>query len=228
MNAASRKFIVWDWNGTLLDDAPTVLACINLVLEKFACKPLSMDAMRTSHMRTIEELYASAGVPQAELPSILACDRDFFHDAYEPRADHVALRAGATGILGRLAANDVANVILSNHITPQIVRLLKRHDIHHFFDDVLGFTSREMQFREKNKDERIGDYIAARGLNPENALAIGDSAEEIALARRRSMASVAITGGLTSEERLRDAKPDYVVHSLLELEPILEERRFVA
>jgi phosphoglycolate phosphatase len=40
--------------------------------------------------------------------------------------------------------------------------------------------------------------------------------------------SVAITGGIVAEQRLRDAKPDHLIHHLRELKPILQERGIAA
>ena len=56
---------------------------------------------------------------------------------------------------------------------------------------------------------------------------VGDSIEEIHIAHEQDLISVAITGGCVSEERLRAGNPDYLIHSLHELKPILQERGFV-
>ena len=57
---------------------------------------------------------------------------------------------------------------------------------------------------------------------------IGDSVEEIHIAREQGLISVAITGGCVSEKRLRAEKPDYVIHALTELKPIMQERGFAS
>ena len=57
---------------------------------------------------------------------------------------------------------------------------------------------------------------------------VGDSVEEIEIAREQGLISVAITGGCASEDRLRGEKPDYLIHSLHELKPILQERGFAS
>jgi len=42
------------------------------------------------------------------------------------------------------------------------------------------------------------------------------------------MVSIALTGGVITEQRLRAAKPDHLIHSLHELKPILQERGFAS
>jgi len=44
----NKKFIAWDWNGTLLDDTDLVLECVNLALAEVDFPPISMSVIRNS------------------------------------------------------------------------------------------------------------------------------------------------------------------------------------
>ncbi len=222
-----NKVIVWDWNGTLLDDTHIVLECFNIALKHFSIGPVSMEAFLDIQGPCMKTLYRKAGVPEHQLDEIVELERDIFHDNYESKSHTAGLRNGAKGVLEHLALNEVISVILSNHINTEIARLLKHHDILHHFDDVLAFKDRETQFRDKDKKGRLIDYAKIRDLKPENTLIVGDSTEEIGVAHDLGIESVAITGGMTSETRLRAAEPDHMIHSLEELAPILRKRGFV-
>lgn len=223
-----KKYIFWDWNGTLFDDAEVILGCINGSLGAFACAPLSMDAFREVQVDKLSDFYSAVGVPKDKIDSALKTEREIFHSAYEPKADAASLRQGATDVLGQLAEGRVSNIILSNHIADQIVRRLKRHDIHHYFEDVLAYLNHATQFRDLTKGERLRRYMEEKKLSPAQALIIGDTKEEVDIARDHGLCSVAITGGLASETRLLSARPDHLIHSLDALPPILKERGFLA
>jgi phosphoglycolate phosphatase len=223
-----QKFIVWDWNGTLLDDTDIVLECINIALTKTGCAPVSMETLRNNQEKSFVDFYLSQGMPKKEVDYLRLHGNDVFHDNYESRANHAPLRKGAVVLLRKLKKNNVSNVILSNHIANEIVRLLKQHDIHGLFDKVMGFASRDEQFRSMTKSERLRHHIESEELASSNALIIGDTREEIEIGHELGIGSVAITGGLLGEHHLRAMKPDYVVHSLDELAPIIQERGFAA
>jgi phosphoglycolate phosphatase-like HAD superfamily hydrolase len=87
--------------------------------------------------------------------------------------------------------------------------------------------TRAAQFRDLKKSDRLRLYMKNNGLNPAHTFVVGDTVEEIEIAREFGMGSAAITGGLASEEMLRASNPDYIIHSLDELAPILRQRRFV-
>ena len=225
--SASKKFIVWDWNGTLLDDTDAVLVAVNAIFSEFKRPPLSMEKFRAIGDRPFTKLYASAGFNEAEIQSIITIDRQIFHDHYETQAANATLRDGATDILHRLRANNVSNLIVSNHLTNKIINLLHKHDIHPYFDEVIAYACANTQMKGKSKGEKLHQHIKETGLTAANAIIIGDTIEEIEIARKLGMASIAITGGDYAENRLREQNPDHLIHSLPELTRILEEREFV-
>ncbi|MDD3370457.1 MAG: HAD family hydrolase [Alphaproteobacteria bacterium] len=222
-----KNYLFWDWNCTLLNDAETILACVNYSLSQWRTVPVTMDQFREIQSTSLPELYRLAGVPDEFLDDAVRLERDIFHDRYETLADAVPLRAGAAELLRSLKASDAANVIVSNHIADQIARLLKAHNIDGYFDDLLAFPSRNLQFREKTKSQRLRDYINDNAVDPHRAVIVGDTTEEIEVARQFGFDSIAITGGLASVDRLRAAGPDHLVHSLDEIASILKSKGFV-
>ncbi len=226
--SSPKKHIFWDWNCTLLDDAQVILDCVNLSLAKWAPAPITMQRFREIDSTSLHDLYRSAGVQEKDIPQALLEERDLFHDSYEPRADRVPLRKGAADLLCNLKANNIANVIVSNHIADQIVRVLKLREIHHYFDEVLAYADRKIQFRGTTKKERLQLYAKQNNVALSDSIIVGDTVEEIEIGREIGLRSISITGGLTSEERLHAAKPDHLVHSLDDLCAILRKRRFLA
>ena len=226
--SANKKFIVWDWNGTLLDDTDAVLVALNAVLTKSDHAPMSMETFRAISTTQRHKFYCDAGVSKEKVALVLETERAIFHDTYEPLANDVLLHQGAKDVLQQLRTNNVSNLIVSNHISDKIIKLLHKHDVHPYFDEIIAYACRNTQFKDVTKGDKLRQHMEANKLSGANALIIGDTTEEIQIARDSGMISVAITGGVHSETRLRDMKPDYVIHALTELGPILQEREFVA
>jgi phosphoglycolate phosphatase len=101
--------------------------------------------------------------------------------------------------------------------------------IEHFFEDVLAYADREdQQTRSMSKGDKLRHFMQQEDIYGHPTIIVGDSVEEIEIAQEQGLISVAITGGCVSEERLRAAHPDYVIHSLHDLKPVLAERGFVS
>jgi phosphoglycolate phosphatase len=225
---ARKKFIVWDWNGTLLDDADAILIAVNAILAKFKRAPIAMEDMHAHMDRPFRKFYASIGFDEKELDRVMEIDSTTFHLHYEQHASTALVREGTRAVLQRLKTHKVQNLIVSNHITDKIMNALRKHEIHAYFDEVIAYACHKTQFKHVTKGEKLQRHIQDIGLNATNAIIIGDAIEEIEIARELGTISVAITGGECSESRLREKKPDHVIHSMHELNAILEERGFVA
>lgn len=87
-----KPVLVFDWNGTLLDDAYAVLETTNAILDRFGRAAIDMKTFREHCDIPLSLLYRSLGLSQDELATM---DRDgsaIFHDAYETLADKADLR----------------------------------------------------------------------------------------------------------------------------------------
>jgi phosphoglycolate phosphatase len=226
MNAQTKN-IVFDWNSTLLDDMDAMHACMNIIMQRVGREPITMDYFRTHYEVPFEKLYRNFGFEESQIDTLMNLDRDIFHTHYEPMADIAHLREGAVEILGHARQKGVKTLILSNHIVEPIRNQLRRLEIEHLFDEVLAYATHAVQFREMTKGEKLRRFMKEHAMTARNTMIVGDSVEEIHIAHEQGLISVAITGGCTSEERLRSQKPDYVIHALPELQDIMRQRGFV-
>ncbi|WP_050400013.1 HAD family hydrolase [Bradyrhizobium embrapense] len=221
-----RPVLVFDWNGTLLDDASALLQTTNAILERFGRPAIDLYTIRDHCDVPLSILFRSIGMSEAE---VAAVDRDgsaIFHDTYEPLADKADLRVGARAVLEWVRQEAASSIIVSNHIVAPLVAQLQRLGIDRCFNDVLAFESRATQYKTMSKGERLRRYMEQNDLKPESTFIIGDMPVETDIARSLGLISVAITGGFVSEARLRAAKPDHIIHNYHELLPIVRARGF--
>jgi len=223
------KHLVFDWNCTLLDDIGALHECTNRLLEGVDHPPVSLEFFRSHYDIPFRQLYNNLGLAPEQVQKLIHANNTQFHDLYESLARQTALRDGAVWVLQQAKAHNIAAYILSNHLVDPIREQLQRLGIEAFFTEILAYADRAaQQQRSLTKGEQLQQFMRDKEIRDFDAIIVGDSVEEIEIAREQGLISVAITGGCVSEERLIAAQPDYVIHSLHELKPIMHARGFIA
>ncbi|WP_247903787.1 hypothetical protein [Bradyrhizobium sp. 131] len=108
--------LVFDWNGTLLDDAHALLQTTNAILDRFVRATIHMDTFRKHRDVLLSLLYRSLGMSRDEVAEV---DRDgsaASHETYEPLADKADLREGPHRLLELARREAALSIIVSNHI----------------------------------------------------------------------------------------------------------------
>ncbi|WP_247493488.1 HAD hydrolase-like protein [Bradyrhizobium sp. 142] len=216
--------LVFDWNGTLLDDADALLQTTNTILGRFGRAAIDMQTFRDHFDVPLSVFFRNLGMSESEIETVDSHDSAIFHDTYEPLASKADLREGARCILETTRQQDVSSIIVSNHIVDPLITQLRRHGIEDCVAEVLAFESRATQYKGISKGERLRLYMRTYNLNPSSTFIVGDMPVETDIARDLGLISVAITGGFVSETRLRAAQPDYLIEDHHQLLPILQER----
>lgn len=221
-----KPTLVFDWNGTLLDDASALLQTTNSILNRFGHAAIDMNAFREHCDVPLSLLYRSLGMSTDEIAAIDQDGSAIFHDTYEPLASKAELREGARSMLELARQQAASSIIVSNHIVDPLRSQLRRLEIDGYIDDVIAFESRATQYQSMSKGERLRLYMQKNNLEPASTFIIGDMPVEIDIARSLGLTSISITGGFVSEWRLRAARPDYTVENHYELLPILKRHGF--
>ncbi|XIA67575.1 HAD family hydrolase [Bradyrhizobium sp. TZ2] len=221
-----KPALVFDWNGTLLDDADAVLQTMNAILRQFGRAAIDMQTFRDQCELPLSVLYRNVGMSEREVETVDSNSGAIFHDIYEALASKADLREGARRILETARQQAVSTIVVSNHIVEPVRTQLRRLGIDDYVTEVLAFESRATQFKSMSKGERLRRYMQTHNLNPSSTFIIGDMPVETDIARNLGLISISITGGFVSESRLQAAKPDYLIDDHHKLLPILQNHGF--
>lgn len=104
-----RQYILWDWNGTLLDDTQAALDTLNVMLAKRGTKPIEMDFYRDHFAFPVRPFYESIGM-ELEHEDWDALAREY-HDIYA--AQPKRLNRDAFAALELVKGADVGQSIIS-------------------------------------------------------------------------------------------------------------------
>lgn len=217
---ASANAVIFDWNGTLLADTQCCWRATNSVLKHLGKKLVTLDDYRTHHTIPFADMYKTFGCDAQELTERRTEIQTVWNGAYDEQSQAARLRRGARGMLTALQEMQYRALILSNHTIANISGHTKRLGVHDCFEAILANDKVGGAFLRKSKGERLPDYAQQNGYA--KAIIVGDSVEEIEIARENNIVSVALSGGVYSTKRLRAAKPDFLIHNLTEIPAIAQ------
>lgn len=217
------KLVAFDWNGTILADTYAVFEADNEIIKYLGLKPNTFFRFRKYFDVPVIKYFEALGADKKQLHEESEKIAKIFHDYYEPRAQKVRTRSHARTVLVWLEKQKIPTAIFSNHVTDKIHNQLKRLRIEKYFREVLANDSNHSAYRMRSKQNRLLKYMEEKSLTPKEVLIVGDTVEEIQIAKEIGCMCVAITQGNCAADRLEKAKPDYLIGDLGNLINIIRE-----
>jgi phosphoglycolate phosphatase-like HAD superfamily hydrolase len=184
------RHLVWDWNGTLVDDQSAVVAAVNDALASLRLRPIDSDAYRTHFTRPVQRFYEQVAGRPIEPGEWRALD-EAYHDSYGARVEGLALAADARAALEAAAAAGLSQSLLSMWRHQDLVPLVERLGIARFFVRVDGLRVSGGE----SKTEHLVEHLAALGVEAPAALLVGDALDDLAAARAVGAGCVLYDGG---------------------------------
>lgn len=196
--------MLFDWDGTLADSAEATYRCY---VGLFAGYGIAFDreAFERTYSPVWHRTYSAMGLAQAHWPE---ADR-LWVEAFnrEPKA----LLPGAERALTRLAAAGFRLGLVTSGSRPRVERDLEALHLGSRFEAV---TCAEDVAERKPHPEPLLRSLDRLGVRPQDAAYVGDSPEDIAMAKAAGSFAVGIPGGFPNRQALLAAAPDLLVSSL--------------
>jgi phosphoglycolate phosphatase-like HAD superfamily hydrolase len=188
--------LVWDWNGTLLDDLSLVVSATNTSLALLGGPAITAEEHRRDFRRPIAAYYAFVlGRPVGE-EQFAALDKAF-HVAYNEGLATCALSSGALEVLGGWAGTQS---LLSMWFHAELVPTVQRYGLVRYFSRVDGLRA---TVGGGPKAPHLAAHLGELGLAGRECVLIGDSVDDAEAARAVGARVVLYAGGFTDADRLR-------------------------
>lgn len=209
--------ILWDFNGTLLDDVVIGMESINGLLSSRNLPMLASKEDYYRHFRfPIEEYYRSVGFDFETDPyDVLAQE---WVDRYRALEHTAPLCEGALEVLKYVAEKGIPQIVFSATQKQMLEQQLAALGIDGFFSEILG--SQDIYAEGKTA---VG-LRWVQETNPARAVLIGDTAHDAHCALEMGIDCVLVAGGHSSKASL-DALGLPVLNSLRELPLFLEKEK---
>lgn len=216
------KLVVFDWNGTLFADTYAIVYGVDAVFKLLGLKPPSLRQIQNHYDTPVTKTYLGLGAPKELLGKKSKEIAHAFHSTYEPRAKHIRSRAHAKALLKFLRKEKIETIIVSNHIDEPIRKQLRRLKMEKYFSTILANIELSSSLYGRNKLEKVKKHMREKKILGNETIVVGDTLEEIEIGKELNATTVAITHGNCSTKRLKMARPDYVINSLLEVIKIVQ------
>ncbi len=193
-----RDHLVWDWNGTLLDDLNLVVSATNSAFAAIGAPEVSADEHRRQFRRPISEYYAEVlerAVDQAEFERL----DEIFHQAYRVGLTSCALAADATAAITSWRGTQS---LLSMWFHAELVPAVETYGLVGIFARVDGLRQ---AVGGGFKSGHLATHLAELDIPGERVVLIGDSIDDADAAASVGGRCVLYTGGFTDPVRLRSS-----------------------
>jgi phosphoglycolate phosphatase len=202
--AARPKAVLFDWDGTLLDSAEATYRCYRQLFTAYA---LGFD--RETFARTYcpdwYRTYEALGLPRAQWQE---ADRHWLRLYAENPPD---LLPEALGALERLAAAGVPLGLVTSGQRERVIVDLARLDLSRTFASIVCGSD----LPERKPDPApLRRGLADLALAPADAVFIGDSPDDVHMARAAGVIAVAVPGGYPNRPALTASGADVFAETL--------------
>ncbi|WP_228977303.1 HAD family hydrolase [Streptomyces sp. DH12] len=210
--------LVWDWNGTLLDDISAVIEATNAAFEELGIAPITLERYRELYCVPIPVFYQRL---LGRLPDEAEWEvmDGTFHRHYWARAEACGLTDGAAELLAAGSGLGRTQSLLSLAPHERLLPLVRRHGIEEWFVRVDGRTDRSTAGKAAHM---VRHLRALDGVPPERIVVIGDAADDALAAAHVGARAVLYTGGSHSRASLESVGVP-VVDSLAEAVAVAED-----
>ena len=202
--------IIWDWNGTLLDDIDLCIDIANELLSAHRLPVLTWERYREIFDFPVSLYWERAGL-DLDCVDFVALSREFC-GRFEERLDETRLFPEALPVIEEVAGLGIEQFILSNTEHGSLLDMLRAKSVHDRFAGVQGMQ--DTLARGKQAGGR--NLMALHCLRPERTLLVGDTSHDFDVAAELGIDCVLVSTGHHSHDRL-SALECNVLRSLDEL-----------
>ena len=216
---SARRFelLVFDWDGTLVDSAPTIVACI-----QEACRDLGLvvpDDARASHVIGLGLQDALAHAIPGLAPSEYGRVVERYRHHFLLRDPQVSLFAGTREMIASLHDSGHLLAIATGKSRAGLSRALGTTGLARLF----AATRCADQCASKPAPDMLCELMTELDVAPGRTLMIGDTVHDLQMAANAGVAAVAVCHGAHPRDNLAAHRPLGCVQDTKELRAWLTE-----
>ncbi|MBU1141790.1 MAG: HAD-IA family hydrolase [Firmicutes bacterium] len=193
------KYIFWDFNGTVLDDAYLCYEILNEMLIEEERPTVTFDEYLMIFDFPVEAYYAKVYDLEKTSFKVLA---HRFIERYQPRSLNLKLHDGVIEAIKHYESQGIINIMLSASEIHNLHRQLAHFKIEHLFHHILGTSD----VYAKSKVDVAKAFIDEYNIDPKDVMMIGDTLHDIEVANELGCDIILYTKGHQHHTRLSNFK----------------------
>ncbi len=192
------KHIIWDWNGTLLDDAWLCVDVMNGMLTERNLPQKTLDEYKELFDFPVKDYYVKLGFDFEKEP-FDEVGMEFIV-RYNKRQCETALHPEVQEVLAGIATLGLTQHILSAREQNELIVETKSLGVFNYFDRIRGLDDHYAHGKTDIGLQLVNEIGAAN----KNILIIGDTRHDAEVASGIGIDCILISNGHQSEERLKE------------------------
>lgn len=206
MKAAPRplRAVLLDWDGTVVDSAEATFRCYARLFDSYGI-PFDRQRFGQTYSPAWYGTYEALGLPRASWEE---ADRRWLD--YYAKEESVCL-AGVREALARLQQAGIALGIVTSGERPRVLRELRGLGLAETFPVVVAADDVQ---KRKPDPEPLVLGLTRLGVSAREAVYVGDSPEDVEMARAAGVYVVGVPGPFPNRDGLMAAAPDLICDSL--------------
>ncbi|MEE4197200.1 MAG: HAD hydrolase-like protein [Bacteroidales bacterium] len=206
-----KKLIVWDWNGTLLNDIDSCISSINTMLKRRDMKLLDRETYKKIFTFPVQDYYQSIGFNFAD-ESFEQLSHEYIA-LYKEFALNASLQKGSKEILEQLYKKGVTQIILSASEQSSLEEQVNHFQIHPYFEALVGLNN----IYAKSKRENAVRYLEDHDTSASETILIGDTYHDFEVAEAVGCDCLLVNNGHQNLLR-HNLDRTIIIDSLVELQ----------
>ncbi|MFH1197912.1 MAG: HAD family hydrolase [bacterium] len=196
MSLRKYKHIIWDWNGTILDDVFLCVDIMNGILRRNNLPPITIEKYKEVFTFPVRDYYEKVGL-NMQNDNFIILGKEFM-DEYELRRNTCSLHDGAVESLEYFKSLSQSQSVLSAYSHDTLVEALNHYGILKYFDKVAGLDNIYAGSKLNNGKLLVGQI----GIPSKEILLIGDTIHDFEVATELGIDCVLISFGHQSKEKI--------------------------
>lgn len=193
----SLKHIVWDWNGTILNDANASCKAVDDMFIKRNLGSVSIDLYRDNIVYPVINVYIEAGIDFSKETFQDICDE--YLTNYLNNSHIISLHKDAQAILKLFKNKGLKQHIVSASDSRVLAQQIQGYGLGPYFVNILGQDNNRADSKTLLA-EKLVDLVSCE---PQEMLFIGDTIHDFEVAQESGMRCCLVSNGHCSEERLK-------------------------
>ncbi|WP_028400128.1 HAD-IA family hydrolase [Ectobacillus panaciterrae] len=204
------KYIIFDFDGTLVDSKDVTIAAFNQLADKYKYKKMKKEDLESLRKLSIRERCKLLDFPIYKIPFMAA----EFYNLYKGSIHHVVLLDGIKDVLEELKSKGYHLAIISSNSENNIREFLQRNHIYHI-DEILCSN------KIFGKDKVIKKFLKTHKLKNTEVIYVGDEQRDIVACKKSDVKVIWVGWGYDAIEVVEQENPDYIVHTPEEIVQIV-------
>ncbi len=209
------QHIVWDWNGTLVDDAELCVVILNQILNDYGKMPVDRAFYLDNFSFPVCEYYKSLGLPSCG-PEYQEISQRFIEE-YRKKHHICKLQKSSVKMLSYIKGCGISQSVLSAGNIADVLDFVEYHKLSDFFTIISGVYHTNATGKSDVAHKHLNQIQACTS----DILLIGDTLHDFEIATDLKVDCVLYSKGHNSKNRLLEAS-NSVINDLEELVGLID------